>query len=81
MKLQENDYRSVFGQNVRNICSESETEKISEVNLSKIVYMPIPSEEEWKISLTLELLEIRSGRKESILSIEEIQSILDQITT
>ena len=81
MKLQENDYRSVFGQNVRNICSESETEKISEVNLSKINYMPIPSGEEWKIFLTLELLEMRSGRKESILSTEEIQSILDQITT
>ena len=40
LKKQENDYRSVFGQNVRNICSESEVEKISEVILSKIEYMP-----------------------------------------
>ena len=81
MKLQENDYRSVFGHNVRNICSEADADTIFEVILSNSEYVPVPSDDAWKIPLILDLLEMRSGRKESILSKKEIQSIIDQITT
>ena len=81
LKCQESDYRSVFGRNVRNICKEAEAETISKVCLSKLSYKAIPNDEEWRVPLVLELLELRSGRLESILTKEEILTLLNEVTT
>ena len=84
MKLQRTDHRSVFGSNVSNICAEANAEYISQVLISDISYASVPPEEEWRIPLLMELLEIRSGRLQSPLSrveIDEINGLIDIVTT
>ena len=81
MKLQESDYRSVFGSNVNSITAEASAEDISEVLRSDISYAPVPPDEEWRIPLLLELLEIRAGRLDSPLSSKEVEDIIDIVTS
>ena len=63
--LQKSDYRSVFGRNVLNICEEAKAGNIAEVILSNVSYMTTPPEEEYRIPLVIELLELKAGRLES----------------
>ena len=75
--IQKSDFRSVFGRNYQNICGEAGTEQIEAVILSEIDYCPVPPEEEYRISLVGELLEMRAGRMESELTNEEIKVMID----
>ena len=84
VKLQKTDFRSVFGSNVRNICEEANVEDISQVFISDISYSPVPPEEEWRIPLLMELLDIRSARHQTPLSRDdtnEINGLIDIVTT
>ena len=74
--LQKSDCRSVFGRNVRNICQYSQVEHISDVNISDVSYVSVPVEEEWRIPLVKELLEIRAGRCLSILKEKEVEKLI-----
>ena len=76
-KIQQTDYRSVFGRNVRNICEEAKVSTLDEVFISNISYMPTPRDEEWRIPLVIELLELKAGRLNSNLTIQEIETILN----
>ena len=78
-KIQKSDYRSTFGRNYQNVCKEAEAEDIELVDLSLITYEPIPLVEQWRPSVILELLEIRSGRLTTDLSSEEIGILINTI--
>ena len=81
LEIQKNDARSVFGRNVRNICSDAGTDIISLVNLDNIEYVPLPIYEHWRIPLLNDLLEARAGRAFVDLSRREINSIIYLVTT
>ena len=80
LKIQENDHRSIFGKNVINICKEAGVEHIEQVDTSKLSYSTVPEDQEWKISLIKELIEMRSGRLEANLTMKEITQIIDDIS-
>ena len=75
--LQQNDFRSVYGRNCKNICQEARVENISEASFLDIKYEQIPPEEEYRFSLIEELLEMRSGRLDCNLTKKEVQCMLD----
>ena len=75
--VQKNDFRSVYGRNCRNICKEAGTENINDATWLDIKYEPVPPEEEYRVALIQELIEMRSGRLMSDLRKKEIQAMLD----
>ena len=75
MNLQKSDYRSVFGRNIKNICTEAEIEDISDVCANEIRYASVPQDQEWRCAIIDELLEIRAGRLQTELSTKEIKKI------
>ena len=80
MNLQENDRRSVFGRNTVNICEESKVSSVSEVNIQEISYNKIPEEEQYRIPLIEELLEIRRNESLAInLSVEQISGMINTL--
>ena len=60
--------------NVKKICVDSGVDTISEVNISDIIYAPVPTEHLWRIPVINELLELKSGRLESDMDMEDIQA-------
>ena len=75
--IQKNDFRSVFGRNCRNICAEDGSLEIENVSISNLNYNPVPINEEHRIPLIQELLEIRAGRLETQLTKDEIKSMIN----
>ena len=75
--IQKCDFRSVFGRNYQNICAEAGSEQIETVILSDIEYCAVPAEEEYRISLVSELLEMRAGRLETELTADEINTMIN----
>ena len=74
--IQKNDLRSTFGKNVRVITHELGVETIESAVINDYVYSPIPQDEEWKVILLKECLEMRAGRLETNLTQKEITSTL-----
>ena len=79
--VQQYDYRSVYGRNCRNICTESKVETILEASHNKISYEPVPPQEEYRLSLIHELLEMRSGNLSCELTKDEISIMLVTLCT
>ena len=79
-KIQAQDLRSTFGKNIQNICKEADVNSLNMVDTSSLCYSPVPPEEEWKVSLIRECLEMRAGRLESGLTQKEITHIIDSIS-
>lgn len=79
--IQKNDLRSVYGRNCRNISAESKVDSILEASHLDISYEKIPPEEEYRISLIQELLDMRSVKLFSELTKKEISSMLEILCT
>ena len=77
---QETDLRSTFGKNVRFALSELGADTIEMADPSNFTYSPVPQEEEWRVVLIKECLEMRDGRLESNLTQKEISSIIDSVS-
>ena len=75
--MQQNDFRSVYGRHCRNICKETGVEDIQDASFLDIQYEAVPTEEEYRVPLIKELLEIRSERIDSGLTKKEVQVMLD----
>ena len=75
--MQQNDFRSVYGRTCQNICKETGVENILDASSLDIKYEVVPTEEEYRVSMIKELMEIRSGRIESSLTKKEVQVMLD----
>ena len=76
-KLQQNDYRSVYGRNCRNICAEAGVDNILNASYLDISYEPISPEDNYKVSLITELIEMKSGRLVCELTKKEIKCMLE----
>ena len=81
LSIQKDDYRSVFGRNVKNICEEAGAVNISEVNLENIKYVALPPEDQWRIPMLRDLLEARAGRLYIDLSRRDISRLIYEVTT
>ena len=75
--IQQSDFRSVFGRNCRNIGAEAGVDSVFEASIFNISYAKVPQEEEYRISLICELLEMRAGRLDEELTKDEISSMLN----
>ena len=62
-KIQAHDFRSTFGKNVQNICKEAEVDSLSIVDTGSLRFSAIPEDENWKVLLIKECLEILHWRK------------------
>ena len=76
-KLQQNDYRSVYGRNCRNICAEAGVDNILNASYLDISYEPISPEDNYKVSLITELIEMKYGRLVCELTKKEIKCMLE----
>ena len=79
-KIQASDHRSTFGRNVQNILKEGKVNRMDMVDISSLKYSNIPQDQEWKVSLLKECLEMKAGRLESNLTMKEIKHIIDTIS-
>ena len=79
--IQQHDLRSVYGRNCNNICAEAKVESILEASHLDICYEQVQPEEEYRISLINELLDMRSGKLFSELTKKEISSMLETLCT
>ena len=75
--IQQNDFRSVFGRNCNNICAEAGVDSVFEASIFDISYAKVPQEEEYRIYLICELLEMRAGRLDEELTKDDISSMLN----
>ena len=57
-EMQQNDFRSVYGRNCRNICKETGVEDIQDASFLDIQYETVPTEEEYRVPLILSLIHI-----------------------
>ena len=78
-ELQKCDSRSVYGRNCRNICKEAEVHDIKDASHLDIKYEMINPEQEYKLSLISELIEMRAGRLDCNLTKKEVQVMLDNL--
>ena len=67
-KIQESDLRSTFGRNVKYAISELGASCIEMADIGNFMYSTVPQDEEWKVTLIKECLEMRAGRLESNLT-------------
>ena len=79
-KIQASDHRSTFGRNVQNIYKEAKVSCMNMVEISSLKYSIIPQDQEWKVVLIKECLQMKAGRLESNLTMKEINHIIDTIS-
>ena len=77
------DCRSVTGANLRSIsveCAADPSRPFSEISMEKHQFFPIPPDEQWKVSMVQELIEMRD-ENENIWGKEEIDDTLEYLCT
>ena len=80
-KMQENDFRSIFGRNTQNILKEAKYELMQDINFNNLIYEFVPLQDEWKILILCDLIEMRADRMEANLSKEEIREMIVAVST
>ena len=79
------DCRTITGSNIRNIMLESKAyqfEQLSKANIGKLKFHPAPPEEQWRITVIKDLLDIRDGMCDNIgWSKHDIDSTLEHLCT
>ena len=78
--IQETDLRSTFGKNIKYATSELGASCIEMADIRNFKYSPVPQDEEWRVTLIKECLEMRAGRLESNLTQKEISIIIDSVS-
>ena len=58
---QENDCRSIFGLNIRNICRRNNTENIMDCRKYAVKYFPIPENEVCRVNILKELIDLKES--------------------
>ena len=80
-QLQENDMRSTYGRNCRNLCSDANVNTPEEVNIENISYVDLPQEESWRVPFLKELLEVKAGRLQTDLTKMMIIRMIIEVAT
>ena len=73
---QSRDWRSTYGRNIMNICSEANANSLSDVDLTDITINPIPAGGEWRVGLLHDLLQERVSNA-GLLTEQEVQLMMD----
>ena len=76
-KCQENDCRSDFGLNIRNICQLNDTFDIRQCCKNSVKYFPVDESEIWRVNFLKDLMDSRSSNQLSDLSSEEIELLIE----
>ena len=85
LSVVKNDCRSTTGNNLRKIMlmlNKNNLDPIAKYDLSNLLYAKVPPDDEWKITLAKEIIDVRD--KLTVLpgfSIDELNHILESITT
>jgi len=77
--VQEHDLRSTFGRNVHNIFKDADVSSMSNVKTTS--YMPLLTQEHWRINAILELLECQAGRCSVGLDSQQVRELLGYLAT
>ena len=80
-QLQENDMRSTYGRNCRNLCNDANVNTPEEVNIENISYIHLSPEESWRVPFLKELLEVKAGRLQTELSKRMIIQLIIDVAT
>ena len=76
------DIRSTFGRNCDFIRTSMNADNIEQVNIKNPVIYPVPPNEQWRVPLAKELVEVKFNTKGlDILNCEEIDLLIDFIFT
>ena len=78
---QENDCRSTFGLNIRNICLLNETENILECKKHSVKYFPIPENEFWRVNVLRDLIELKASHFVEGFSNDELNEIVNCVAS
>ena len=76
---QENDCRSIFGLNIRNICRRNNTENIMDCRKYAVKYFPIPENEIWRVNILKELIDLKESHFVSGFSDEDLFYIVNNV--
>ena len=79
-----NDAQSITGSNLRNIrllLEKDDSFKLSKTDANEVKYHPVDDENVWKVRFLKELIEIKHGDLTVDLDHEEIQEMIDHIST
>ena len=85
LQLIRNDCRSVTGSNLRNILllsNKDDTSHLTQTDIKSMVYMPVPEQNEWKVDMLSELINVKWG--EVVIEgfeAEEIDAVIEEIST
>ena len=85
LSVVKNDCRSTTGNNLRKIMlmlNKNNLDPIAKYDLSNLLYAKVPPDDEWKVTLAKEIIDVRD--KPTVLpgvSINELNHILESITT
>ena len=79
------DSRSTSGNNLRKIMlmvGKNAAEPVTHKDLKTLTYAPVPHNQEWKIQLAREILEIKNGKLEmKLLDYKDLDEVLKVVTT
>ena len=77
--IQENDCRSTFGLNIRNICLKNNCNNIGDCKKNAIKYCQIDDNEIWRVDFLKELLALKKSPIVSGFSKNELDDIIHQV--
>ena len=76
---QENDCRSTFGRNIRNICIRNETMTFLKRKKIALKYFPMKEEDKWRVNVLKELKQIDVNDHRNLFSENEIKEMIEYI--
>ena len=76
---QENDSRSTFGRNIRNICIRNETTTFLKCKKFALKYFPMKEEDKWRVNVLKELKQIDVNDHRNLFSENEIKEMIEYI--
>ena len=77
--IQENDMRSTFGSNIRNICLSTACDKL-DYRARNVKYHSIPDLDNWRVSLINDLLNYKNNQLQFIYNSQELSTMMDFAT-
>ena len=78
-RCQENDCRSNFGLNIRNICLHNHTLDIFKCNKNSVKYFPINDSDLWRVQILKELIEGKNSHNINGFSTDELMFVANDI--
>ena len=78
-RCQENDCRSSFGINIKNICQLNNTYDIHKCSKYSIKYFPINDNERWRVNILKELIDFKNATQINGFTKDEINLFIENV--